>query len=735
MDNKFDDKDIAIEQKYIQERLKLLDNYLIIPDRLRPENISIKSRRKKYYMKMVAAAACMVIILSSLISLYVITDKNNKLVPTTTLKKQEAERNTVSIEDIPDKVQDINELKNIYLSLINNGNFIDDSSCLKDETIMTPDLNEKTDEGDIVKTDNTGEHIYCLSTEYERSNENNFTFDKSKAKVDIVSTLKKGEMAKVNSIQIDGQALEMYLKDDRLVIITRPEGYYKDLLENKTITVNQFNVLLDELYKQNNGTSTDELNQKFTERYQYQNTTLIMVYDVSNVLNPKLVRKVVQDGYYSSSKLVDGDLYLVTNKYDYSRFYKNIGDIRDENILPFINDSASGEKGDKPIDLKSINIFSNPNSYEFTILSGINIKNYDKISTVACLGGSNAIYSSLNSMYFTSTDYLGRKDQNSTTNQDLKSTNIIKYVLKDGVPRMHSTEKIQGVIFNKFSISEYDGYLRIVTIDKPTINGVPSVKDIKSNVYVLNDDLKITGKIEGMLEGDQIKSVRIIDNNCYLVTDGDKNSLFALDFSDPLNLKLSNPLDLDGFSSYLYSYSNTDLIGIGKVTQQVVRPEDGSNVTLTEGVKLSFFDIGDSNIPKEIGGYVFGGRGTSSEVLYNHKAFLCSKEDKLLAFPVTLYENTNNDADPFAPGTVAFIGYYVFSIDENKGFTLKGRISHYDKLPDYTNSDDTSFFDNIGYEINRGINVDDVIYTISEKVVMANSLTDFRMMGKIELKN
>ena len=44
--------------------------------------------------------------------------------------------------------------------------------------------------------------------------------------------------------------------------------------------------------------------------------------------------------------------------------------------------------------------------------------------------------------------------------------------------------------------------------------------------------------------------------------------------------------------------------------------------TVTNGMKISLFDVSDFANPKEQDMAVIGGRGTYSEVQYNHKALL-----------------------------------------------------------------------------------------------------------------
>ena len=82
-----------------------------------------------------------------------------------------------------------------------------------------------------------------------------------------------------------------------------------------------------------------------------------------------------------------------------------------------------------------------------------------------------------------------------------------------------------------------------------------------------------------------------------------------------------------GFSNYLHPYNNDLLIGLGRDTDLEGRQK---------GVKVSLYDVSNIKEPKEISSYIFD-KNTNSEALFNHKAFLFSKEKNLLAVPINTY--------------------------------------------------------------------------------------------------
>jgi len=706
MQDNFDDKSIAMELRYIKEKLKIIDDYLIVPDSIKPEKILFKHRRKSNFKRIAAVAATFVVFISmtAMIILRYFDPSNMSPDPGKNSGTIIAPSKDYVIKN---KIDNDDDLKMAYFKLINS--IDNDVSYVQGDSYIIPDVNTDKNTGDTFKTD--GDYIYTLSSEDEVSAENSTLVDETKTRVDIISTLNRGEMKVVGSIDIDGKALEMYLLNNKLIIITKPEPYYIDLVNDNIVSMKEFNDLFDEFCKNSVKTNDDEMIREFYKGYQYENRTQVLIYDVNDVNNPLLTRQFTQDGYYSFSKLIDEDFYLITNKYDYTKNYDNLEDINPINILPFTNDSKFGGKNEH-INLSDITVFSNPNKYEYTVISGFNLSNNEKPVTKACLGGVGQAYSGLNSIYFTSTDY-------NNVNDNISSTNIIKYSLDNGVPKLQAIGQVPGEVSNKSLLDEYGNYFRLITISN------------KNNVYILNDDLKIIGKAEDILRGDEINSVRFIKEFAYLITNRNTDPTFVLDLSNPNNPKEIGKRNLLGFTSYLCPYSDTKLIGVG-IEEKTIKSSQGNEVPFTDGIKLSFFDFSDQDNPVELKFELIGGIGTSSKALYDSKSFLFSKDKNIVAFPITLYEN--NSVEEFSAGVVSYIGYYIYSLDDNGNYVYKGRITHCDKLPDFSNTDGYSFRDSIGYEIRRGVIVDDVLYTISEKMIKANSLSDLNELGKIELK-
>jgi uncharacterized secreted protein with C-terminal beta-propeller domain len=217
----------------------------------------------------------------------------------------------------------------------------------------------------------------------------------------------------------------------------------------------------------------------------------------------------------------------------------------------------------------------------------------------------------------------------------------------------------------------------------------------------------------------------------YLVTFKKVDPLFVIDMSDPENPKVLGKLKIPGYSDYLHPYDEDHLIGLGKET---VEAEEG-DFAWYQGVKLSLFDVSDVSKPKEVAKYEIGDRGTDSYALHDHKAFLFDKDKKLLVIPVLLAEVDEEKypqgVDSWQHGDYIFQGAYVFNVDLDDGFVLKGRISHVDDEEVFLKSG--YYYYNDAYSVKRSLYMDDVLYTLSEKLIKMNKLDDLEEVNKVEL--
>lgn len=309
--------------------------------------------------------------------------------------------------------------------------------------------------------------------------------------------------------------------------------------------------------------------------------------------------------------------------------------------------------------------------------------------------------------------------------KELEKTVIHKIAIDQGKLSYKTFGEVTGYVLNQFSMDESNGYFRIATTKNRSWNrwAENDQNESYSNLYVLDENLKLTGRVEELAKGEQIYSVRFMQGRAYMVTFKQTDPLFVIDLKDPANPKVLGKLKIPGFSSYLHPYDENTLIGIGKETT-----ENEWGGAITGGVKLSLFDVSDVANPKEIDKYELGDRGSDSIALQDHKAFLFSLDKNLLVIPVTIYEKKSAEE---SYGSFAYEGAAVFKVDKT-GFELKGEIDHSNGKQgerDYWGG--YYYYDS---SVRRSLYIDDVLYTFSNQYIKMNNISDLSLVKNLELK-
>ena len=317
------------------------------------------------------------------------------------------------------------------------------------------------------------------------------------------------------------------------------------------------------------------------------------------------------------------------------------------------------------------------------------------------------------------------KDKYEDISKELEKTIIHKIGIDKGSLEYKASGEVTGHLLNQFSMDESGDYFRLATTKNRSWSSYLEDQEARqsySNLYVLDEDLKQVGEIEGLARDERIYSVRFMQNRAYVVTFKQIDPLFVIDLADPENPKVLGELKIPGYSNYLHPYDENTLIGFGKDAGE---SEWGG--TQIKGLKLSLFDVSDVKNPKEVDTYLMGDAGSNSIALNDHKAFLFSKEKNLLSIPVTIRESLDGRW-----GKLSFSGAVVLSVDKD-GFELKGKIDHSDGGS--ASSEDSwggyKYYDNT---VKRSLYIDDTLYTFSNKYIKMNKISDLEEVEKLELK-
>jgi len=445
--------------------------------------------------------------------------------------------------------------------------------------------------------------------------------------------------------------------------------------------------------------------------HQSNDTVKVMVFDTTDKANIKIIRNWSVEGIYVTSRKIGNIVYTITNKSVYS--YSPHDSLDD--ILPGCKNNLTDDNL-TTIPLDQIQYFSEIEDNNcFLMIAGINIKNPAKeVILQTYISNAQTVYSSASNLYIagTKTDYY----KNSFLSRSYTYQTVVsRFELSDGDAVFKSMGVIDGTLLNQFSMDEYNGHFRAATTAQKEDNLLfTSV----NNLFILNSDMEITGSITDLAPGEQIYSVRFMGSKAYMVTYKTVDPLFVIDTEDPSNPKVLGALKIPGYSSYLHPYDENHLIGFGMSTR-----ETSPNTAITEGIKMSLFDISDFNNPKEKFSTSLGKEGSHSELLDNHKALLYSKDKNIFAFPAYICNRTEYNR--------TFQGFFNYSIDLERGFIFKGAVSHLDNANTgynyYTPQEEYFKY------INRGIYVGNVLYTFSNSKIVAHTLDKMEYISDITL--
>ena len=569
---------------------------------------------------------------------------------------------------------------------------------------------EGVDEADIVKTD--GEYIYAFINK----------------EIVIVKAYPVEEARIVSKINI--QALQnqwypqvwLYVYQDKLIVIFVKE--HGMAIQEITVT-------------------SPSVEYAYTIPYYYPLIyTTVLVYNIKERSNPNLEWNVTMEGSYVASRMIKENVYIITANPIISNEVK----------LPVIYNN------DEKIQVKPSDIYYTPYAdfaFQMTMLVNLNVINQNLEYKGFLLGATNTIYVSLKNIYITQYIYSLRWFQGTlkqSTEQDY--TVIHRINIQNGI-KYEAVGKVPGFLLNQFSMDEYKEYFRVATtsliftvsaftvaptettIFNPPPISPPPIPTTSNNIYILNMDLQIVGKIENIEIGERIYSVRFVQEKCYLVTFRQIDPFFVIDLSDVKNPKILGYLKIPGFSTYLHPINETMILGIGQ--------EEWSQV------KISLFDVSDFNNPKEVSKIIIGNRSQHafSEALYEHKAFLFDPLRKLIILPFLI----SNHKFYSINGTVQIYnhtipirwdvftdwqGVLVFEIKDK--IYLKGNVTHMnfeeifkivqEKL---MNRDYYFYIEIIDKAIKRALFIEDFLYTISDSKIKINNIHTLEEIKEIKL--
>ena len=489
-------------------------------------------------------------------------------------------------------------------------------------------------------------------------------------------------------------------------------------------------------------------------RYPYYRSapvTHAVFYDISDRAHPKVVKDYTIDGDYVNARMIDNTVYLLSREsvYPYD----------DRIIVPAVREST------KVILAPDVYYFDNPEpQYDFTTITSFDVGNgITKDAKTFLVGSGNIIYVSPQALYVTYQKYqniyqpmrgvaepvmgvvqgsggsssgIARVSSSSPITDfntmseaekqaliaDMKSgeqeaiqkreidqtiTIIHKIGINNGAITYLAKGEVAGYLKNQFAMDEFGGNLRAATTsDVWTTRGQYEY----NNVFVLDSAMKTIGSLTHIAEQEKIYSTRFIGDRLYMVTFKRIDPFFVIDLSTPASPKVLGKLKIPGYSDYLHPYDKNHIIGIGKETATT----EWGGVS-TKGLKIALFDVTDVEHPQQIAKVEIGDSGTTQAVLTDHRAFLFDKNKNLLVSsgpgsPGTGYAHEGE----WRPAANLVRGIRVRNHTENR-FRPQGTVEH-------SSGGGYAWYGSPN-EVKRSLYIGDTLYTLSQKQILANSLS------------
>jgi hypothetical protein len=195
-------------------------------------------------------------------------------------------------------------------------------------------------------------------------------------------------------------------------------------------------------------------------------------------------------------------------------------------------------------------------------------------------------------------------------------------ITEPGPAQYRASGLVEGTIADRWSLSEHDGHLRVVSTLGSWGRGGAGTESKVSVLDERDGELIVVGSVGDMGRGEAVMAVRFHGEIGYVVTFRQIDPFYVLDLSDPRQPKVAGELKMPGYSAYLHPVGEGRVLGVG---------QDADERGITRGTKVSLFDVSDPAEPRELAQQVLP--ATSSEVEMDSRAFLWWAPTRLAVVP------------------------------------------------------------------------------------------------------
>ena len=637
------------------------------------------------------------------------------------------------------------------------------------------------DEADFVKTD--GSYIYLVNNGY-----NEWGVYPS-GHVHILEIPEAGNISYLSNISIEGRPTEMLLVDDKAIIYSNVQiySYYEEKHPLAEVVKKEINNDWDSVTGVKSDDKEDsDIEIDYEPEYYYRTTsfTKLTVLDLSNRSSPQTAKELYIEGNYQTARESEGTVRMVSYGWmdvyglktwldfsDYRTYWELDWDSskREQIWMEVMNETI--EYNDKIIDQTPLDDLlprihekfgENITTHKYTESEEGNCQNFAAASDSTGQGitsimtldlleenfsfNANHILSNWATVYASgNVMVMAEASQNSwwfwgdeeSDFQEMTNLHVFD-ISNSGQTDYIASGRINGTIENQFSLSEYNGNIRVCSttgqwgrwwMDNP--------EPMVSHVFVLSlnsdeTEYEVIGHVGDIAPDESIWSARFIGDKAYIVTFRNIDPLWTIDLSEPANPRIIGELKVPGVSTYIHPMGDSHLLTIG-----IAGDDEGLDWGVTQ---ISIFDVSDfsnpilaSSIllnpaPEDSNGWSY----SYSEATYEHKAFQYWEADGILAIPMSTqrYFSDYKEIDGkmyYSSGYEYLSKLMLIKAEPGKDLEIYDEVDH---SPFY---DSKYWWDNP--DVRRSIFMEggDYIYAISEKGITAHNVETMEQTGSVEL--
>lgn len=383
------------------------------------------------------------------------------------------------------------------------------------------------------------------------------------------------------------------------------------------------------------------------------------------------ISTVTQPGSYTSARMVDGSLYMVTAYKKYQ--HKPLESEEDlDNFVPVYY--VNGEK--RHVSAEDIVIPSNAGNTDYTLISGINCADSpEEVSVSAVLGTGDYVYCSADRLYVAGTGF-----------KDTAYTVVTSFALENGTAVYRASGAVEGTVISPTSMGSRNGSFMLAASTRDSKTG-----EVSTAVYILNDNMIVSGSAGKLLPDTTVSDVRFAEGCAALYSADSDEPLMVIDLTNE-----AAPVQTDKVPA------DTSKIEFG--SGRLLSAEKAVNDDGSESLKLTVFNAADLSPVHEISTEGFA--DCNSEAFTNPNAILTDSENGLVGVPYYCH-------DEFGTRVL----YTVWSYDDSIGFTQIGQL-------EYADLDDSLVF-------RRGVIIGNTFYAIGDGRVVSAEASTFKVIDTL----